>query len=770
MELPKGTKLKNGEYIIQKKLGQGGFGITYLASVRIEKKGNLKSMTVEADVVIKEFFLKEYCLREEDNSVIVTSRDNEKLVERYREKFEQEAKKLSKMNHPNIVEVNDVIVNENKTVYYVMRYLEGGTLYKWVRPDEKTITPLAEEKAIRYIKQIASALNYMHQRKMCHYDVKPSNIMLDKNDNAVLIDFGLAKNYTIDGEQTSTLLGGATIGYAPLEQANANLETFSPQTDVYALGATLYFLLTGHSPKAAAFNFDEVLPEGQCGISDKFWVAIKMCMQANPTDRPQSIEYFLQLIDKGEIVGDNGETEPLPPSDNGFLIRALYSKYSRFSRLSRIKYLFLILIAMFLVIILFEGKYFVDKRKGLNNYIVAIKYLEAKDTISAIPYLKKAVEYENPAAMTELGICYFNGKGVNADTIKAVQYFGKAASQDDAKAQVMLGECFEYGKGVPKDSIKAFQYFSLSAEQAYKDGMAKLAWCYDNGIGVAKDSIAAFQWYKKSAEAGSDMGIHNLGHFYLDGKVVKADTIEAVKLFKKAAEMGYSYSLYMMGWCYNVGCGVTEDPEESFNWFLKAAKQGDVDAMNRVGYVYSKGYGVVKDVHQAFRWYLESAKSNDSEGMFHLGLCYKDGLGVSKDSIKAMQWILKSALSGYKEAQEKMGDIYYDNKQYEKAVLWYTKAAKQKSRNSEYRLGFCYFFGDGVKADTAKAVKLWESSMQADTIKYHDGRYLLVRITNPGAMYNLSLCYENGWGVKKDAKKAKYWLRRSQGLEAENTQ
>ena len=298
-------KLKKGKYTIVKQLGQGGFGITYLATTPTKVEGIVngkkKTMTVTANVVVKEFFLKDYCTREENDSVTVASKGMMEMVGKYREKFKKEAIKLSQMSHPNIVEVTDVIEDENNTSYYIMKYLSGGTLYQQVCSNAKALKPLSEEDAVRYIKQVASALDYMHKKSMCHFDVKPNNIMLDEDGNAVLIDFGLAKNYTKEGEQTSTLISGASVGYAPLEQANANLETFSPQTDIYALGATLYFLLTGHAPKAAAFNLSEVLPKGQCGISDNLWDVIKGSMQANPENRPQNIESFLRYLDGKEV-------------------------------------------------------------------------------------------------------------------------------------------------------------------------------------------------------------------------------------------------------------------------------------------------------------------------------------------------------------------------------------------------------------------------------------------------------------------------------------
>lgn len=316
MELKENMQLKKGKYTILSKLGQGGFGITYLAKTVAEVEGKVggksKKMKAYAQVVIKEFFLRDYCERGEDNqSVNVISRGKTDLVTAYRKKFKKEALNLSRMSHPNIVEVTDVIEDENNTSYYVMRFLSGGNLYDIVRPADKETKPLSEARAIRYVKQVADALGYMHQRMMCHFDVKPNNIMLDEEDDAVLIDFGLAKNYSKNGKQISTLVVGAAAGYAPLEQVNANLETFSPQTDIYALGATLYFLLTGQNPHPANFDINIVLPKGQCGISDHLWEVIQKCMEANPKDRPANIDAFLNLLDdkKEEIP-----TRPMPQS------------------------------------------------------------------------------------------------------------------------------------------------------------------------------------------------------------------------------------------------------------------------------------------------------------------------------------------------------------------------------------------------------------------------------------------------------------------------
>ena len=320
--LSAGCKLEGGKYTIVKSLGQGGFGITYLATTPVELKGELGNITESVNVVVKEFFMKGCCGRATDGTTMtVVSESNADMVNRYREKFKKEAMQLASMRHPNIVGVTDVVKKDNDTIYYVMRFLSGGTLQKLVKPvKEKPGVPLLEECAMKYVRQIASALSYMHSRNMCHFDVKPGNIMLDNQDNAVLIDFGLAKNYSKNGEQTSSILMGASVGYSPLEQNSANLETFSPQTDIYALGATLYFLLTGHTPQAASFNQQEVLPWGQCGMSDKTWKAIQCAMQPSPYNRPKTISEFINMIDGDESSGrdtSGGSTvSSKPASDN----------------------------------------------------------------------------------------------------------------------------------------------------------------------------------------------------------------------------------------------------------------------------------------------------------------------------------------------------------------------------------------------------------------------------------------------------------------------
>ena len=238
--LKMGATLQDGRYTIVKVLGQGGFGITYQAITKEKVTGNLGVMEVEVPVAIKEFFMKDTCVREANDNVSIPSTGSTAQVEKYRQKFVKEAHNLSQLDHPNIVHVADVF-EENSTVYYVMQFLKDGSLRSYVKANG----PLKEEDALKYTIDIGRALEYMHTAKhMCHYDVKPGNILLN-GGKAMLIDFGISKNYTSDGRETSATPVGLSKGFAPLEQFQQSLQDFSPVTDIYSLGATLYSLLTG---------------------------------------------------------------------------------------------------------------------------------------------------------------------------------------------------------------------------------------------------------------------------------------------------------------------------------------------------------------------------------------------------------------------------------------------------------------------------------------------------------------------------------------------
>lgn len=267
-------------------------------------------MEVDVPVAIKEFFMKDTCEREEGTGKItVPSQGSRAVVELYCKKFVKEAKNLAQMNHPHIVKVVDVF-EENNTVYYVMQYLNGGSLSDYV----KQHGALDEAIAIKYIQQIGSALEYMHQKHICHYDVKPSNILLDDKGSAMLIDFGISKGYTEEGHQTSSTPVGISAGYAPLEQYQQNLQDFSPATDVYGLAATLFYLLTGKNPPEASIVLNEGIGDKPIGISDTVWHAIEQGMNPRKKDRVQTVKNYLALLDNDVCCYNTDEETCVQPN------------------------------------------------------------------------------------------------------------------------------------------------------------------------------------------------------------------------------------------------------------------------------------------------------------------------------------------------------------------------------------------------------------------------------------------------------------------------
>lgn len=293
--LPEGTFLQGGKYRIERAIGQGGFGITYLA----EQTG------LGMRVAIKEFFLKGSCTRDATTSLVtVPVSENIEIVEKCKKKFISEAKKISSFNNDHIVSIIDLF-DENGTSYYVMKYLEGGSVASRLKRAKYD-----EAEALDLVRQIADALDTIHSHGLLHLDVKPANILFDSIGRAVLIDFGVSKYIDSDGHDTSTTssLIGFSKGFAPIEQIGAMLDALSPATDIYSLGATLYNLVTGIVPPDASIINDTEIDVIPAKISPETENAIKQAMKPKRRERPQSISAFLGLLPKADDEVEEEET------------------------------------------------------------------------------------------------------------------------------------------------------------------------------------------------------------------------------------------------------------------------------------------------------------------------------------------------------------------------------------------------------------------------------------------------------------------------------
>ena len=297
--LPIGTILsgKENSYHIEEVLGQGGYGITYKVW-SIIKNGQIP---VKVPFAIKEHFVNGRCHRAADGVTVEYSQEAAEDVEESLKDFVKEGRLLNKICQSDdeavryVVPVNEVI-EANNTAFYVMQYLEGGSLRDMVIGNHGG---LPEAMAVSLIKPIARAVDYIHQNQILHMDIKPGNIVMHKNllngqDEPVLIDFGVSLHFNKKGGLTTMHTSiGRTEGFSPIEQYGA-IETFMPQIDVYALGATLYYLLTGKIP-LSAFNItpsaiDANLP---LNVSERTRTAIKHAMEKEHHFRTKSASTFL---------------------------------------------------------------------------------------------------------------------------------------------------------------------------------------------------------------------------------------------------------------------------------------------------------------------------------------------------------------------------------------------------------------------------------------------------------------------------------------------
>lgn len=298
-----GTTLR-GIYRIDSYLSSGGFGNTYVAT----------NIEFDERVAVKEFFMKGVTQRDgEQTTVSVSNIENQESFLQQREKFKKEARRLRLLNNPHIVRVHDLF-EENGTAYYVMDYVDGENLSDRLK---RTGRPMTESEVNRILPQILDALKSVHDADIWHLDLKPANIMIDKSGQVKLIDFGASKqlNAQKGGATTSTAIS-YTNGYAPREQMEQNYDKFGPWTDIYALGATLYSLLTNKRPPLPTDIDDDIsedkhLALPMLNVSDAMKNLVLCMMKTNRTKRPQSV-----IEIKNETSSNIREVENIRSQDN----------------------------------------------------------------------------------------------------------------------------------------------------------------------------------------------------------------------------------------------------------------------------------------------------------------------------------------------------------------------------------------------------------------------------------------------------------------------
>ena len=655
MTLQQDYTLQDGNYRILKVLGQGGFGITYLAiQVRLDRK-----------VAIKEFFMKDFCERNETTrQVTLGTAGSREMVNSCRKKFLKEAKHIAKLDHPNIIRIIDVF-DENSTSYYVMEYIEGGSL-----SNKLGTTGLSMSDATRYILQVAEALKYIHKQNIAHLDIKPSNIMLNGNDEIVLIDFGVSKQYDFStGGQTSVSPVGCSSGYAPLEQYDPNgVKDFSPQTDIYSLGATYFKLLTGITPPNAFGITKNFLQENlnAKGVPTAVISIICKSMEKLKENRFGDVSSFIEGLNSISLQVDDSSDK----KDENIA----YKQYE-------------------------EGTAVMPSQEEIDNWvknIISSEYNTGRYK-SAFEHFSEYAKMGNATAQYYLGKMYYEGQcvGGSRNYDKAAEWYRKSAEQGNAEAQYNLGIMYENGRGVSQDYAKAVEWYRKSAEQGNAVAQCQLGYMYGQGRGISQVYVKAVEWFRKSAKQGNAVAQYNLGIMYENGRGVSQDNAKAVEWYRKSAEQGDAYAQCNLGIMYRTGLGVFPDYAKAVEWYRKAAEQEDAYAQYDLGIMYENGRGVSQDYAKAeewyrksaeqgnaraVEWYRKSAEQGNADAQYYLGKMYEYGRGVSQDNAKAVEWFRKSAEQGNTDAQYQLGYMYHNgigvSKDYIKAARWYRYAAK----------------------------------------------------------------------------------------------
>ena len=543
--LKPGTLLQ-GKYMVGKVLGKGGFGITYIGF----------DMMLDIKVAIKEYYPEGFVGRDSRQSSRLTwysTKSDIQYVKNSRDNLLKEARSMAKIDtFPTLARVREVFM-ANETAYLVMDYIEGETLK--TRVMENGVLTYAEFR--NYLCPVMADLAQIHEKGIIHRDISPDNIMLEPSGKVRLLDLGAAKDLykplktqiyglgetqkndlektEIIGEAQNTSQSDSVPestqmilkpGFSPLEQYRMHSE-IGPWTDVYAMVATMYYLLAGKVPptpmdRLASEEEEKEVQDVINGldIPEKAKEGMRKGLAILKKDRIGSMSELLEYLPLPE--------KPVGPTPD-----------------PRKKWPFVLLGAA----ILAGGGY--AAMTGLQStQKKAEQYYEEGNYEAALAAYRKDGDTENVErvlqAMYDLAEDYRTGSdGYEKNEEEAIRYYKLVAEDESAGDDILENACFWIGwimakNDAEEDDAEAVLWFEKAIEKGNNgNGNNWLGWMYENGKGVPQDYEKAVELYKKAADTKSGYAQNRLGELYENGYCGQVNLEEALKWYKLAAENAY---------------------------------------------------------------------------------------------------------------------------------------------------------------------------------------------------------------------------------------
>ncbi len=741
MYLTAGTILQ-GKYLVGKMLGAGGFGITYQAF----------QMTLDRVVAIKEFFPSNLVVRGEeeghkgrDINVKVLGAGSREIFDRTLSSFVTEGRNLASINLPGVVGIYDCF-RENSTAYLAMEYIGGQNLKEYQKDHGGK---LGEKELLDLLNPVIRSMSKIHEMGIIHRDISPDNLILNSDGKLVLVDFGAARSMAGREEGGKSLTVVLKQGYAPLEQYDP-YGNQGPWTDVYALCATMYRLLTGRKPATASVRVQDENSEEktrnelmEAGASAKTASALAAGMRVLYSRRIQNMdELWKALYDSSYTAGSSSDPQPGLKKDTAG------AKADRAADAE-------------------EGAAAGAEADRAADKVRDTAFVSASGSVSAFASSSEKEERSNvrlekredrPEDAKDDHFTSRHSAGMSdppkksqkkpllwilllAALIGVIAFFASRVSRKPAvepesqtgtEKQTQVESEKQSGTAVPAEGGSEAQ-----SETAVSGGSEEQSGTGASGGAESQSETTAPGGVELQSETGGPGGAElqsetaaasgsgsGTGSEDMDKLIEEAEGYlwsgqyeAALALFRQAVDAGNAFAMNEIGYMYNHGLGVEQDYEKSLEWYRKAADAGDGSALTNLGYMYFNGFAVDQDYAKAMEYFEQAAEMGVSIAMTSIGHMYYMGAGVEQDYEKAMEWYLKGAEAGDPDAMNSIGFMYQNGQavdvDYVKGVEWYRKGAEGGNMTAMFNLGWSYLYAAGVTENAATALNWLYRSLEA---------------------------------------------------------